>query len=788
MDIKKITKEKILFFDGAMGTMLQKKGLPVGGLPELYNLTKPELIRSIHEEYVQAGSDVISTNTFQANALKIPSEYSVEEIIDCGIKIAKSSGCKYVALDIGPLGQLMEPMGTLKFEQAYDLFKQQMVQGEKSGADCIILETFSDLYEMKVAILAAKENTALPVICSMTYQEDGRTFVGTDPITATIALQDLGADALGVNCSLGPDELSPIVETILEYSHLPVIVQANAGLPCIEHGETVYKVEPEQYANTLISLIEKGVSIVGGCCGTTPEFIKHIKDHVGDNKPTITQPKVITAATSGTKTVIYDNNITIVGERINPTGKKMLQAALRSGDNDYIINEAISQYDTGSDILDINVGLPDIDEPNKLEQVVKEVQNIVPIPLQIDSTDHIAIEKAVRIYNGKPVINSVNGKQDSMDNVFPIVKKYGALIIGLTLDESGIPDTAEKRLKVAEKILDNALKHGIPKQNIIIDCLVLTASAQQDQVMVAIETVKLVKQKLGLKTILGVSNVSFGLPSRDLLNTTFLAAGFGAGLDAAIVNTLSSANMKIIDTFRVLNSNDKDSKHYVEKYGNIQQENSVNKPSSGDSLDKIIIQGRKNESAPKVKQLLDESIDPLEIINNYFIPALNYVGDKFATGKLFLPQLMQSAEAVKNGFDVINLFLSHSDKPRESKGNIILATVEGDIHDIGKNITKMLLSNYGYNVIDLGKDVKSQVIVDTIKQYEVSLVGLSALMTTTVKSMKDTIETIKNNGLECEFMVGGAVLNEEYKEFVGADYYAKDAMEGVNIAKKVFDK
>ena len=771
-----------------MGTMLQKMGLPTGGLPELYNLTNPDIVKSIHREYVGAGANVISANTFQANSLKIPEKYSIESIIDKAIGLAKESGAEYVALDVGPLGQLMEPMGTLKFETAYDLFKQQVVQGEKSGADCVIFETFSSLYEMKIAILAAKENTNLPIICCMTYQEDGRTFMGTDPVTATLALQDMGIDALGVNCSLGPDKLSDVVEQILTYSKIPVIVQANAGLPEIVDGETKYNTDPVDYTKNVMSFIENGVKIVGGCCGTDPDFIKNLSDAVRDTKPSPTFPKLVTSATSETKPVIFDGNITVIGERINPTGKKRLQAALRSGSNDYIIGEAIAQYNSGSDILDVNVGLPDIDEPNKLKDTVKEIQSIVPLPLQIDSTDHKAIEKAVRIYNGKPIINSVNGKQKSMDDIFPIVKKYGATVIALLLDETGIPKTAGQRFDIAKRILDNALSYGIPKENIIFDCLVLTASAQQSQVMVALETVKLVKNELGAKTILGISNVSFGLPSRETLNTTFLAAAFGAGADSAIINTLSDANMKVVDSFRVLNANDVEAKHYIEKYKDVSADTFVKSSENKDDLDQIIIEGRKNESASKVKSLLSDGIDPLEIVNKYFIPSLNRVGKNFADGKLFLPQLMQSAETVKNGFEVIDAHLSKSDTVKESKGDIILATVEGDIHDIGKNIAKMLLSNYGYNVIDLGKDVAPQIIIDTIDKYDVRLIGLSALMTTTVKSMKKTIELIKKDHPNCKFMIGGAVLNEEYKEFVGADYYAKDAMDGVQIAEKFFDR
>ena len=783
-----ITGQKILIFDGAMGTMLQKKGLSVGALPELYNITNPELICAIHKEYAGAGADVISTNTFQANALKIPKEYSVEEIVHRGVRLAKESSCKYVALDVGPLGQLIEPMGTLTFNEAYELFKQQMVQGEKSGADCIILETFSSLYEMKIAILAAKENTKLPVICSMTYQENGRTFVGTDPVTATLTIQSLGADAVGLNCSVGPNELKDVVDKILRYAQIPVIVQANAGLPSLVDGESHYNTTAEDYCKSVMSFVEKGVRIVGGCCGTDPEFIRQLHLLTRNIKPHVPFPRPVTAATSETQHRIFDGDITVIGERLNPTGKKRLQAALRGGENDYIITEAIVQYENGSDILDVNVGLPDIDEVQKLSEIVKEIQSIVPVPLQIDSTDHKAIENAVRIYNGRPIINSVNGKQSSMDRIFPIAKKYGALVIGLLLDENGIPDTAEKRFKVARKIIENAARHGIYKEDIILDCLVLTASAQQSQVLVALETVKLVKREFGVKTILGVSNVSFGLPAREILNTTFLAAAFGAGTDAAIVNSLSEANMKVVDAFRVLNATDVEAEKFIQKY-KTEATISPTKQVFGDELDQIIIQGRKNESAFRVRALLESGMKPIEIIDKYFIPSLNYVGDGFANGSLFLPQLMQSAETVKNGFEVINSHVAHSGiETEKSPHTIILATVQGDIHDIGKNIVKMLLSNYGYKVIDLGKDVSPKLIVEAIEKYNVSLIGLSALMTTTVKNMKQTIKYIKKSHPECAFVIGGAVLNEEYRDFVGADYYARDAMDGVNIANRFFGK
>lgn len=785
MDVKQYISEHILVFDGAMGTMLQKKGLKTGDLPECFNITHPEIVSEIHREYVQAGSDIITTNTFQANRFKLEHcEYSVEQLITAGVKLAKQSGSKFVALDIGPLGQLMEPMGTLKFEEAYEAFREQMVAGEQAGADCILLETMSDLYEVKAAILAAKEHTKLPVFCTLTYQEDGRTFVGADPVTGTITLQSLGVDALGVNCSLGPKELTPVVEQILTYATIPVMVQANAGLPQIREGQTVYDVTPQEFVSYVRPMVEQGVRIIGGCCGTTPDFIRGLRE-VADQLPVVSNhPKRVTAVTSGTTTVILDDGVTVIGERINPTGKKKLKEALRSHHMDYIIGEAIDQTQSGADVLDINVGLPEIDEAAMIAEVIREVQSVSNLPIQVDSSDIAAIESGVRACNGRPIINSVNGKAENMAQVFPIVKKYGAVVVGLTLDESGIPQHAEDRFAIAKKIVDTAATYGIPKEDILIDCLTLTASAQQDAVLDTLHAIQLVKQRLGVKTVLGVSNVSFGLPNRPLLNSIFLSAAFGAGLDAPILNPMSVDMMKAVDTFRVINCQDRDAIYYIEKYANADQTTAA---VVGDlDLKDMIIQGRKEEAAVKVQEML-QTIPPLDLIDQYFIPALDVVGDRYEKGKIFLPQLMQSAEAVKASFEVLKANFSEGEKTA-SKGKIIVATVLGDIHDIGKNIAKMLLENYGYDVIDLGKDVPIERVVQTAKEQKIQLVGLSALMTTTVKNMKDTITAIRDAGLNCKVMVGGAVLNEEYADFVGADYYVKDGREGVQIAQRLFNE
>ena len=773
----------LLFFDGAMGTMLQSRGLAPGQLPELYNLTHPDLVADIHRDYVAAGADIITSNTFQAHELKL-GEHSVEEVVAAGIACAKASGARFVALDVGPLGQLMEPMGTVRFEQAYEVFRRQMVAGEAAGADLILIETISDLYEAKAAILAAKENTGLPVFCTMTFQADGRSFVGCDPLTAVLTLQGLGVDALGVNCSMGPDALRPVVEAMLHHARVPVLLQANAGLPTLCDGQSCYHLSVADYAGQVVAMVEQGVRIVGGCCGTTPEHIRLLKTLLGRKKPVATEPLRLTACTSGTQTVILDSKTTVIGERLNPTGKKAMQAALREGNIDYLLGEAIAQVNAGAQVLDVNLGLPELDEPAMFSAVVRQLQAITQAPLQIDSTDPLAIEAGLRIYNGLPIINSVNGKQAVMDAIFPLAKKYGALVVGLTLDETGIPPTAAERLTIAERIRNCARSYGIPDENLVIDCLVLTASAQQALVRETLAAIRLVKTELGLKTVLGVSNVSFGLPNRELLNASFLAAALGAGLDSAIINPYSKRTQEVLDSFRVLNNEDSNASTYIARYG---QEAASPAPAvqSELSLCQIIERGLKDQSAAKVEQLLQE-LPALDIIDHHFIPALNAVGARFESGELFLPQLMLSAQAVQNGFAVISRHNRSSGAAQSSKGRILLATVYGDIHDIGKNIVKMLLENYGYEVIDLGKDVPIDLVVSTIREKDIRLAGLSALMTTTVNSMKDTIAAVRAAGLPCTFFVGGAVLTEEYAGYVGAEHYAADAMEGVTIAKAFF--
>lgn len=784
INLKDFTDNNFLFFDGAFGTMLQKKGLiALGEHPPILNITKSKEITDIHNEYVRAGSHVATTNTFEANRLKLKdSPYTVEEVVKAAVKNARNSDAEYVALDIGPLGTLLEPMGTLSFEEAYDIFKEIVEAGK--DADLIILETFSDLLEMKAALLAAKENSDLPVICSMTYNEDNRTFTGTDPITATITLEELGADALGVNCSLGPDELYPVVETITSVANVPVIVQANAGLPHVEEGETVYDISAKDYEKFVEPMVDLGVSIIGGCCGTSPEYIEEITKALENKKPEKKKNSKKTALTSSTNTVFIGDGINVVGERINPTGKPRLKKALTSGSYDYIISEALSQQRQGADILDVNVGLPEIDEKDVLKTVTKEISGITPLPLQIDTPKPEALEAALRIYPGIASVNSVNGSQESLEAVLPIVKKYGACVIGLTLDENGIPDTVEGRLEIAKRIVDKAKEYGIDKHKVIIDALALTASAQQEQVEVTLETIERLTKELGVATTLGVSNISFGLPQRDIFNSVFLSAALNAGLKMPIINPGSERMTEVIDVFNIINNTDKNSTNYVNKYKN-EEKKEQEIESSQKSLKDLVIDGLGKEAAKETTKLLKEKT-PEEIINEFFVPALNVVGNDFETGVIFLPQLMQSASAVQSAFEIIKNNTTEENS-QFSKGKVLLATVKGDIHDIGKNIVKMMLENYGYDVFDLGSDVDHQKIIEAIKEYDIPLVGLSALMTTTVESMKEVIELIHEENLDVNVVVGGAVLTPEYAKMINADYYASDAQATVDIANKFFE-
>lgn len=785
--LNKLNKN-FLFFDGAMGTMLQISGLKTGELPEELNIRKPEVVYNIHKKYLEAGSDIISANTFGANRLKFNnSSYTVEEIISVAVKTAKKSTeglkDKYVALDIGPIGTLLSPLGTLSFNEAYDIFKEQITAGANAGADIILFETMTDIYELKAAILAAKENSKLPVLATMSFQDNGRTFTGTDVATFVSVAEGLSVDVLGVNCSLGPNQLQPIVDDILKYSSIPVMVQANAGLPKYHNNTAYYDIEPIEYSHEINIMAKKGVAIFGGCCGTTPEYIKSIVNSLAGLKPLEISKKHFTTTTSSSKTVFLGDEVKIIGERINPTGKKRLKEALIENNLDYIIREAIFQQDTGSDILDINVGLPDVYEKEMMKKIITEVQSVVSLPLQIDSANYDVIEAAARIYNGKPIINSVNGKKESMEKIFPIVKKYGALVVALTLNEEGIPTTSEGRLKIASNIIETAKLYGIPEENILIDPLVLTASAEQAAVMETLKAIPLIKDRYNVKIVLGTSNVSFGLPNRKLLNTTYLSMALGFGLDAPITDSTNEALMDVVRSFKVLANQDKDSKDYIKTYSNVVTEKTV--VTSDTDLKKIIIKGLKDE-AKKISLQLLNIYNSLEIVNEFMIPALDIVGEKYEKQEIFLPQLIRSAETSKIVFETIKE-KSIKDGSEIIEGEkILLATVKGDIHDIGKNIVKLILENYGYKIIDLGKDVDIEKIVETVKKKNINLVGLSALMTTTVKNMEYAIDALKKESPQIKIMVGGAVLTPDYASKIGADYYSKDARGAVDIAKKVF--
>ncbi len=786
MNIKNVLGKKIIIFDGAMGTMIQKYGLELGELPDLLNITSPEVIQKIHKEYIEAGSDVVTTNTFGANSLKLEkSGYPAETIVKEAVKIArKAAGCnKCVALGIGPTGKMMAPAGDLSFEEAYQLFKEQIIAGTQAGADLILFETFSDIYEIRAGILAAKENSHLPVFCSVTFQEDGRTLMGTDPLTMVNVLQDMGIDALGVNCSLGPDQITDIVFQVLKYSRLPVLVQPNAGLPEVVNGETRFQVNIETYINAMAKMIDEGVQIAGGCCGTTPEYIHRLKETVSNKKPKRIKVLPFTAVSSFSRTIMLDERIRIIGERINPTGKKLLKEALREGNMGYIADEALLQSEQGAHILDINVGLPEINEKEMMHKVIRHVEQTVDLPLQIDSSDPEVLEQAVRYYNGKPIINSVNGKKSVMDSIFPIVKKYGTCVVALTLDEKGLPESCEERVDIAGKIIQYAQNYGINKERIIVDCLTLTVSAQQEAALETLKAMKIIKEHYGVRTTLGTSNISFGLPRRKILNKTFLAAALTYGLDAPITDPADKEVMDIIRAFEVLSVKDKEAQDYISFFSEEKEEFSKQK-NKRESLDEIIIKGLTDKSRWETLEMLKTS-EPLEIVNRYLIPALEIVGQKFETGEIFLPQLIKSAETVKKAFEVIKENLAN-DEDSLYHGKIILATVRGDIHDIGKNIVKVLLENYGYEVLDLGKDVPIEDVVKAVKENDVHLVGLSALMTTTVTSMEKTIQALKGEGLKCKVMVGGAVLNPEYSTQIGADFYCKDGMAAVRVANELF--
>ncbi len=779
-----LLNKDFIILDGATGTQLQKAGLELGEIPEKLSITRPEIIIDIHKNYINAGSDIVYANTFGANRYKLAEcEYSVEEVITASIKCAKIA-CQYtnslIALDLGPIGQLLEPTGALHFEDAYDIYKQQILAGK--DADIIVFETMTDLYELKAGVLAAKENSDKPIICTMTFEENMRTFTGVSVSSMALTLNGLGVDAIGLNCSLGPAQLKPIIEELSKWTNLPLVVKPNAGLPDPLTNE--YNVDEHQFANEILSLIPLGIRFVGGCCGTAPEYIKSICDILKDKKSQVTEKIILSAICSATNTVCITEP-RIIGERINPTGKKIFKQALIDNNIDYILVQAIEQVNAGADILDVNVGSPDIDEKSMMINCIKAIQGVIDIPLQIDSTIPEVLSAALRVYNGKPIINSVNGEEDSLNSILPLVKKYGAAVVGLTLDKGGIPKKAEDRFQIAKKIVERAEDVGIPREDIYIDCLTLTASAEQDGVMETLKALKMVKEKLGVKTVLGVSNISFGLPNRELVNHNFLTMALTYGLDLPIINPNVDTMTGAVRAYKLLTSIDKNSTKFIDAYSNMTSSTPL-KIEDNKNIDIFyaIEKGLKAEGREITQKLL-QSHDAMEIINEMLIPALDKVGDNFEKGIIFLPQLIQSAGVAQGAFDVIKQMLISQDKVPVSKGKIILATVKGDIHDIGKNIVKVLLENYGYTVIDLGRDVEYQAVVDAVKKHDCKLVGLSALMTTTLKSMENTISLLKANNFDGKVFVGGAVLTPEYAMKIGADFYAKDAKESVDIAKNI---
>ena len=800
--------EEHLLFDGGMGTMLQAAGMKAGALPELLNFSDPDVITNIQHQYVEAGCDVITSNTFGANAHKLDGAASVEDVFASAVACARAAGARYVAGDIGPIGALLRPLGTMSFDEAYLLFKEEIEAGVKAGVDLFIIETMTDLAETKAAVLAAKENSDLPIFATMTFEEDGRTFLGTSPEIAAITLDSLGADVVGINCSQGPADLRPFAKRMLDVTDKPVLVQANAGLPHVDdEGNTVFDIDAPEYAQAVAGMIEDGVGVVGGCCGTTPEHMRLLKQLIEGRVPQVRHhdpAMYVTSAQSCVTLPVAGHRIAVIGERINPTGKKRLQQALRDGDLDYVVSQGISQQEQGADILDVNVGLPEIDEVKMIQAACEQLQGSTLLPLQIDSTDPTAVEAAARRYAGKPIINSVNGKRQIMDEILPIVAHYGTNVIGLALDEDGIAETAEKRFAIAERIVDECERYGIGRDRILIDCLVMTASTNQAQVIEILRAVRMVKERLGVKCALGVSNVSFGLPARPLLGSTFLAAAFGAGLDAPIMNPGSERFMDAVRAYRVINGEDEGSVGYIARYAEWTDPYkiaadpalaqvpaaataasfaSADSLANEDPIARLVISGRKGEIAATTKELL-ATIPAMELINDHFIPALDEVGVLFDQGKFFLPQLMASAEAARVGFDTIKAAMPAGEIA--DKGKICVATVKGDIHDIGKNIVKMLLDNYGYTVFDLGRDVDPQAVLDTVRERDIKLVGLSALMTTTVTSMEETIRLLHAEVPDVKIIVGGAVLTPEYAKQIGADYYAKDAAESARIAEEVF--
>ena len=793
MNILEKIKNSITYFDGGMGTMLQDRGLAPGELPELWNISHRDVIIDIHRQYYASGCNILKANTFGANRLKFD---NLEEIITAAIDNAKEArsefdGDRYIAYDIGSLGKMLKPLGDLDFEDAVSLFADGIKIAVKCGVDLILIETMNDSYETKAAVLAAKENSDLPIFVTCVYDENAKLMTGADPAAMVAMLEGLGVDAVGMNCSLGPEQMVKIVPKIVSEASIPVIVNPNAGLPKSVNGKTVYDVDAEMFSDIMVDIVNEGATVIGGCCGTTPEFIKKTVEKTKDLPFKLPEKKNHTVVSSYTHAVKIGHVPILIGERINPTGKSKFKEALRENNLDYILNEGITQQDAGADILDVNVGLPEIDEVEMMINVVTELQAVTDLPLQLDTVDPIAMEKSMRIYNGKPLVNSVNGKPESMSAIFPLVKKYGGVVIALTIGKKGIPETAEGRYEIAKNIVEEAERCGIDRCQIVVDPLAMTISSDTTSAKVTLDSIKIIEERLGVHTSLGISNISFGLPNRDFVTSTFFAIAMQNGLDCAIMNPFSFEMMKIYHCYKALKNMDENCVEYINYASNITAQNvSTNTAKSADSSDSTadplkhaIIKGLKEKAGAIAAQLVRE-VDPLVVVNEQIIPALDTVGKGFEEKTVFLPQLLMSADAAKAAFESVKAALSNTDQP--SKGTIILATVKGDIHDIGKNIVKVLLSNYGFDVIDLGKDVPPEAVRDCAVENNIKLVGLSALMTTTVPSMEETIKLLREAGLDTKVVVGGAVLTQEYADMIGADYYAKDAMETVRYAEELF--
>ena len=782
MKISEYIKNNTVILDGGMGTLLQASGLKAGELPEEWNITHPEVVRDIHRGYLDAGSNVISTNTFGANSLKFSLD-QLDLIISAAVDNArraidesKGDQPKWVALDVGPTGRMLKPIGDLDFDDAVEIFAETVRLGVKHGVDLIFIETMADSYETKAALLAAKENSDLPVFVSNAYGEDGKLMTGADPRAMIALLEGMGADAIGVNCSLGPRALYPIVEEYLKYSSLPVILKPNAGLPRSEKGKTVYDLSPSDFASQVARLVNRGVRAVGGCCGTTPEYICALCDLVKDTTPLPLEKKNITLVSSYTHAHEIGECPTLIGERINPTGKPKFREAVKSGNIDYILREAIGQQDRGAHILDVNLGIPGIDEAAVLTDALCRVQEICDLPLQIDTADPVAMERALRRYNGKAMINSVNGKEQSMKDIFPLVKKYGGAVVCLTLNENGIPDTAEGRFNVAKKIYDEALRHGIEPKDLIFDPLAMAVSADKNAARETLLAVKYIRERLGCHTSLGISNVSFGLPSRDLINANFFTLALSNGLSAAIINPYSDEIMMAYQSYLALSGEEGGILSYI---SSVTESTDKDQSVGVDSLKDSIVKGLRDRTAQLIKEELAHRA-PIDILNEDIIPALDMVGKGYEEKKIYLPGLLMSAEAAGVAFEAIKEVMPKGDGV--TKRRIVLATVKGDIHDIGKNIVKMLLENYGFDVTDLGKDVSPEKIADAVVSLDAELLGLSALMTTTLPAMEETVRLVRKIAPKCKIMVGGAVLNEVYAKEIGADFYGKDAMDAVKIA------